>query len=628
MKKWLALGCLACIVVAARLGTGGSPDNEAGAWVQVGPGVLRTAQAPFGYALVREGRALLVDAPQNDKGLAKLGVRQVEMVLLTHHHRDSCAAVKAFLDQGVKVRAPKGSAEWLTRQGVAKYWKESIPLRSSRTAYLVVPQGFDEIDCSLTDGQILDWRGWKIQVVATPGHSFDHVAYAAREGDRSPLLFCGDAFAAPGKLWSPYTTDWDHWTDAGLVPAANSLHKLAALKPAALFPAHGECVKDNATAALEKTAANVEEVGFLKSFERFTKKRLGNAPKYKYLAPEQAMSNGSLPWSQITRSLFVTGNTFVLTSRSGDFLAVDPWAKRSADQVLKLQKDRGLGNLEVVIFSHAHYDHYDGVYDLPNRDKFQVWMLDIASLPVVRPLYLRAPFLDPRPVRIDKKPRAGDTLSWREYQFRFHHLPGQSYFTMGMEVKIDGKRCYFTADNFFHQDMFSGSGGWMGLNRSWPLPYAESAKKVLDAAPEWVLAEHGGPFEFNAEDFRRRVRWGEAAAHAADVLSPSGNHRLDWDPNLVAVEPLVQKARAGTVVLVDVVASNPTQARGQKLVLDLKLRSPSLAESPSLHLSVPSGTVQRQKTSVRFHADVTPGRHVIPVMGAGSADTFFVVDIE
>src|SRR5439155_943996 len=88
-------------------------------------------------------------------------------------------------------------------------------------------------------------------------------------------------------------------------------------------------------------------------------------------------------------------------------------------------------------------------------------------------------------------------------------------FTMGVITKIDGKKCFFTADNFFHQDMFSGSGGWMGLNRSWPLPYAASAQKVLDAAPDWVLAEHGGPFEFSAEDFKRRVKWGEGGGGGA-----------------------------------------------------------------------------------------------------------------
>src|SRR5262249_25670366 len=149
--------------------------------------------------------------------------------------------------------------------------------------------------------------------------------------------------------------------------------KLAALKPDVVLPAHGEPIIENAVATLEKTAAAVEEVGFLKSFERYTKKRLGDAPKYAFLAEEQKESNGSKPWTQISPHLFVTGNTYVLTSKDNAFLVVDPWDKRSADQVLKLQKDRKPGALEVVMFSHAHFDHYDGVYHLPGRDKFEVW---------------------------------------------------------------------------------------------------------------------------------------------------------------------------------------------------------------------------------------------------------------
>ena len=55
---------------------------------------------------------------------------------------------------------------------------------------------------------------------------------------------------------------------------------------------------------------------------------------------------------------------------------------------------------------------------------------------------------------------------------------------MGVEAVIDGKKCFFTADNFYHQDMFAGTGGWMGLNRAFPPYYAASAKTVLDAAPD------------------------------------------------------------------------------------------------------------------------------------------------
>src|SRR5262249_7797055 len=152
--------------------------------------------------------------------------------------------------------------------------------------------------------------------LATPGHSRDHVAFLARKGKDGPLLaFCGDAFASPGKIPTPYTTDWDHWTDAGLAPAAKSLRSLAARKPAVLLPAHGPVRAKDTVAALEKTAANVEEVAFLKSFERYTMKRLGDPPAYRFLAKEQKGSDGSLPWSQVSKSLFYTGNTWVLVSK-------------------------------------------------------------------------------------------------------------------------------------------------------------------------------------------------------------------------------------------------------------------------------------------------------------------------
>jgi glyoxylase-like metal-dependent hydrolase (beta-lactamase superfamily II) len=610
-SRWLrVLLCLFAFAVAVWAGGAGSGDQgRTEAWREVHPGVWCTPRLPAGYALVDGDTALLLDAPRDAEGLKAAGVRRVDAVLLTHHHRDTCAAAATFLAAGVPVRAPKAAAEWLTPDGVRKYWREALPLRSSQTAYLVLPTGLDGVDCSLDDGQTIVWQGWNVRVVATPGHSRDHVAFAARKGpDGALLVFCGDALAAAGKLWSPYTTDWDHWTDAGLKPAAQSLHKLADLKPAVLLPAHGPVLAEDPVAALRQTAAAVEEMAFLKSFERYTKQRLGNAPQYRFLAREQKESAGQLPWSQVSEHLFLTGNTYVLVSKDNACLVIDPWGKRSADQVAKLRQDRRLGRIEVVWFSHAHYDHYDGIYELPDRDRFEVWMLDQAATPVAEPFLLRAPFLDPRPVRIDRRPREGELLTWREYQFRFHHLPGQSEFTMGVEAVIDGKRCYFTADNWFHQDQFSGSGGWMGLNRSYPLPYAASAQKVLDAAPDWVLAEHGGPFEFNAEDFRRRVRWGQVSAAAADSLCVHGNHRYDWDPSRVHVEPLLQKAQAGVTLQATLAVANPLR-RPERLAITLEGRG--LTADQAWDVDLPAGGTVRLPVRIQLAAVIPPGRHIL-----------------
>lgn len=601
-------------------------------WTRAAPGIFRSPKMPAGYALVEGEHALLLDAPDSAEGLKKHGVGTIDAVLLTHHHRDTAALAGRFLADGVPVRAPRASAAWLTPNGVRSYWRTSLPLRDSRTAYLVLAEGLDGVDCSLDDGQTIEWNGWKVRIVATPGHSRDHVAFAARKGDKGPLfVFCGDALAAAGKMWTPYTTDWDHWTDAGLKPAGQSLRKLAQLKPSVLLPAHGPVIAADAGKAVEQTAAAVEEVGFLKSFERFTKERLKDAPRYRFLARAQAESNGSKPWSQISAHLFLTGNTYVLVSKQERaFLVVDPWDPHSARQLPKIKEDQHLGKLEVVLCSHAHFDHYDGVYSLLQRDKPQLWTLDRVAVPVSDPFLLRVPFLDSRPVKFDHLAKDGETLAWREYQLRFRFLPGQTEFTMGVETEIDGKKCFFTADNFFHQDQFSGTGGWMGLNRSFPLPYADSAQKVLDAHPDWVLAEHGGAMEFSAEDFRRRVQWGKESAAAADAICVSGNHRRDWDPNRVHIEPLVHKAKPGQTLRAALVLGNPL-SRPMKHTLELEGRGRFADQS--WELEVPAGGTLRREFSLQLDPKFAAGRHVFLVRGESGeredgSDAFLVVDVE
>jgi glyoxylase-like metal-dependent hydrolase (beta-lactamase superfamily II) len=632
------------LVVAAWVAGHEAPRPDHAGWTEVAPGVLRSPGSPACYALTADEHALLIGAAAGPDGLKAHKISKIDTVLLTHHHRDVAANAWRYRAEGIPVRAAKAAAEWLTPEGVRKYWRESLPLRNSRTVYLVLPEGVEGVDCSLEGGQTISWRGWEVRVIDAPGAVRSHIdpasgraspihlAFAARRGKDGPLLlFSGDALAAPGKLWAPYTTDWDHWTDAGLKASTETLRKLAALKPDVLLPAHGPVLTRDLPAVLERTAAAVAEVGFLKSFERYTKERLGKPPTYAFLAQEQSKTDGSKPWSRISEHLFNTGNTYVLvSSQEKAFLVVDPWDPNSAKQIPKLKKDQGLGKLEVVLCSHAHFDHYDGVYSLPERSSYEIWALDQVTIPISDPNLLRAPFLDPRPVRFDRRPHDGDTLAWREYRFRFHHLPGQTEFTMGVETVIDGKKCFFTADNFFHQDQFTGTGGWMGLNRSWPLPYGASAQKVLDARPDWVLAEHGSAMEFNAEDFRRRVEWAKESAKAADAICLSGNHRRDWDPHRIHVEPLVQKAKPGGTIKGTLAAFNPL-TKGEKLTVLLEGRG--LTPDQKWELDVAAGRTAHREVTVPLGEKVPLGRQVLSLRVAGAegtegCDAFMVADVE
>src|SRR5262249_10586494 len=153
--------------------------------------------------------------------------------------------------------------------------------------------------------------------------------------------------------------------------------------------------------------------------------------------------------------------------------------------------------------------------------------------------------------------------------------------------------------------------------------------KVLDAGPDWVLAEHGGPFEFSAEDFRRRVEWGKVSAKAADAMCLSGNHLQDWNPHRVHVEPLVQNARAGAKAQGTLVVDN-LRSRREKVTVTLEGRG--LTKDQTWELGVPTGTL-RQAINVPLSDRLGAGRHVFTLRAVTGgqlepSDAFFVVDVE
>ncbi len=158
-----------------------------------GPGfhVLGWAQVP----------SYLVDAPRPalfDAGLACLGrayARDARAVLagrdpaylfLTHVHFDHCGAAaglkKAF--PGLTIAASAKAAAILTRPNalalMARLNQEGRTRFESQRPELIGPEDFEPftVDLVLADGQEIDLGGGTIlQVLATPGHTWDFLSY-------------------------------------------------------------------------------------------------------------------------------------------------------------------------------------------------------------------------------------------------------------------------------------------------------------------------------------------------------------------------------------------------------------------------------------------------------------------
>ncbi len=84
-------------------------------WLPVEEGLYRLAGRLAGYALVREGKCLVIDPPAADwvAALKELGVTRVDWVLATHHHRDTLAGAADLVAAGAQLLR----AGWRDRPG-------------------------------------------------------------------------------------------------------------------------------------------------------------------------------------------------------------------------------------------------------------------------------------------------------------------------------------------------------------------------------------------------------------------------------------------------------------------------------------------------------------------------------
>ncbi|EAU40627.1 metallo-beta-lactamase family protein [Fulvimarina pelagi HTCC2506] len=142
-----------------------------------------------------------------------VGARQVEAVMLTHRHRDHSGLVRKAKE---RFGAPLFAAP-----SPAVAYQASVDFAAL------------ESDRSLIDGGSLQIAGHRIEVVATPGHTSDHLAFALPEHG---VLFTGDHVMG----WS---TTVVIPPDGSMRRYRESLKKLVPRDERLYLPGHGDPIE-------------------------------------------------------------------------------------------------------------------------------------------------------------------------------------------------------------------------------------------------------------------------------------------------------------------------------------------------------------------------------------------------
>lgn len=202
------------------------------------PDLFRHAGACNAYALRDEDAALLIDLGDGSilDELAAIGVRRVEWVLFTHHHREQCQGAHRLAAERALFESPLSFRKWSPRLGDA--------FTVHGASYVRPPAAPVRVTRSIARMDTFAWRGREVVCVQTPGNSPGHTAYLLRDAVGRWVGFSSDMMLDGGKFHTWYDSEWDYGFAKGLYELGNSAAQLAGYDPDVLYPAHGPVIRD------------------------------------------------------------------------------------------------------------------------------------------------------------------------------------------------------------------------------------------------------------------------------------------------------------------------------------------------------------------------------------------------
>ncbi|MCX7886301.1 MAG: MBL fold metallo-hydrolase [Verrucomicrobiae bacterium] len=470
--------------------------------------------------LLRDGdRAVAIDFGSRDwtGTLGSLGIKHLDYILLTHHHRDQCEGLLGYTGNA-EVRAPVGESDFLTPDGVKSYWKLRLARPSHYPrSFSVLPRGLHNVRCNLAEGSDLFWGRHRIRFLPTPGHSAGALTVMVTWHGRN-VFFCGDAVHAGGKIWQPYHLEWDHWTPGGAIQAWYGLQRLGYCKIDLLCPSHGPVVRRDANNCVRQAQQRL--MAFIRAKGSVCE---GERDDYFPVEPLPGLNSRRL----LSNLYQVGSNGYLLVSKTGEGFLVDPF-KPDLPHLEALLPLAGVKRLTVATASHYHYDHCDGFPAIKDKYGTQAWLHPWVAEVLANSDKLDLPYLPAAPIRADRLlPETGE-FTWNEYRFKIWPLPGQTRWHCALMTTVDGQRVFFSGDSFQAPSRWNGTGGFCAYNNSRFDAFRTSAQLVLHVKPDLIANGHQVIYRFHPRHYKKIIRWANMAENAVRDLCPSKDWTSDY----------------------------------------------------------------------------------------------------
>jgi glyoxylase-like metal-dependent hydrolase (beta-lactamase superfamily II) len=610
---------------------------------------------PINVGVVRQGdKALLVDCGDGSAAdrLPEVGVKTIEQVLFTHHHRDQCCGAAGLIAAGARIGVPEaergffaGALGTFDRRYVNLWYQNGPSFASAENI---------KVDAGYKDGQTFQWGPAEIRALATPGHTAGSMSYQVSV-DGKKVIFCGDCIYDEGRIWDLYSLNREYgpfgasvtgkngatikypivgWSDYEAFLGAkrilqDSLARIKDARPDLLVPSHGRTMTDPAKAI----ATLVSRLGLCMDNYLAVSHLRWDFAEYFNACTDNARKD-FLPLWKDGKSIRVKANppcvshrgatSWVLKSKDGPALVSD--YETGVEKELQAMVQKGeITAVECLWISHYHDDHSRaGV--LPFRKAFPAASViadsrvaEIITAPAAAP---PLPCLNPEKVQVDRLTTDGQAWQWHEFKLTAYQFPGQTLYHGALLAEAGDLRILFVGDSL----TAGGIEDYCAYNRNFlgkGVGYDRCLELVEKLQPTHMLYAHKAEaFVYTADDCRFiRDNLAQREKLFAAVM-PWDNPNYGTDPWWVMCRPYELHAKAGGLAAWDVVVTNHSSAPRRAACRAVPPRgwgAEALAPASTADASdwptaeIPAKSEGRVRLTLAVPAKVAPGRYVVPV---------------
>jgi len=529
---------------------------------QIAPNAYLLEGAVNTGLLIFHDRGLLIDCcdtvtPQR---LRRLGVEAVDAILCTQHRRPNVAGARHFVDQGTQLIVPLNEQQLF--EDVAAYWGDPanrwhIYHHRPSTQVLAEPL---PVSRAVAEGDTLNWQGFMIRVLDTPGATDGSVSYLVQSKDTT-ICFCGDALYAGGQVWDFYSLqkgagdirDYHGFlgSRSTLIP---TLRKLGECGADLLVPSHGAVIN----APYAATALTLERLDA--AWHNYTATSALN-----YYFPGFLHDTAKDPWRMnpaptcdppgfVLRCPDTT--SFVVVSDSGAALLIDCGNDSVFDTLRQWMREGTIAGIDGCWITHYHDDHVDALRRGWELFRFPILADEHMAEIIEHPLRFFLPCISPVSVPVSRKTRNGQSWDWHEFRLTGFHFPGQSLYHGGLLVEGHGTKVFFAGDSGAPSgldDYCCGNRNFLGADRG----FRRCINIWRQVRPDFILNQHQEEaFVFDDRTLEYLDTMLVEREQIFSRLLPWAHPDFGTDEHWVRTYPYEQTAPAGSSLAIDVLFTN------------------------------------------------------------------------